>query len=132
MKNAATPAAANHPQVGIDERSKPPITVEEDAAPPEVCKVAGTVGSTGVGMVAFCKADDGAADTVNEKDPDGMPPTDHDSFHAPISWVRAVPAIEKLPDESVVPIGVVLPAAVTVTCLFGEAPEIDTSHVSPT
>ena len=69
---------------------------------------------------------------MKENEPDGTPPTDHDSFHAPASAVLAVPANENDPLESVVPIGVVLPAAVAITGWPGVAPVIDTNHVSPT
>ena len=136
MQNAATPAAANHPHVGIDERSNPPITVEEADAPAVLPVLVPPPVPlplpAPLELITCWPCGVTPGWTVNENEPDGMPPTAHDSFHAPTSAVRAVPANWNAPFESVVPIGVVLPPDVAVTCLFGEAPEIETSHVSPT
>ena len=95
--------------------------------------VAGVPPLAGTPVVA---ANVGAA-TVKRNDPDVAPPTDHVSDHAPI-WLESMePATEKLPFASVDPFGVPEKAPLgmepdTVTGLFGEAPVMATSQVSPT
>src|ERR1035441_4433704 len=83
IKNAATPAAANHPHVGIDERSNPPITVEEDTAALPAIVVLPAAGLPTAAPAAVLP--DAGAEMVNWNAPELKPPTLHNSFHGPMS-----------------------------------------------
>lgn len=78
-----------------------------------------------------------AGEIENANAPDGTPPTDHDSCHAPMSPLDAVPDFDQFPFESVDPIAVPEngPEGIdpeTDTGAFGVAPVMAMSHVSPT
>jgi hypothetical protein len=105
--------------------------MEDEAATnaPAAAEAAGAVANWAAG------ADAGAIE--NENEPAGAPPTAHDSCQLPTSPLPAVPDFDQFPLPSVVPIGVPEnePEGMepeTVTGAFGEAPVIETSHVSPT
>jgi hypothetical protein len=125
----APPAATSQTHHGIEE-AVTLVTVPLLATAPAL---AGVPPLAGAPVVA---TNEGGA-TVNANEPEGTPPTAHVSDQAPI-WLGSMePATEKLPFASVDPFGVPEKAPLgmepdTVTGLFGEAPVMATSQVSPT
>lgn len=120
------------PHHGIEERLNPRDTGAPGVAvdPGAACDPLELIITAPPGVV-------GMADTVNDTEPDGTPPTDHVSDHVPIVPASNVPDFEKLPAASVEPMlepwndpeGI---EPLTVTAEFGEAPVIVTVQVSPT